>query len=401
MTEPKAQLSRTEFVALLAMLMSTVGLAIDAMLPVLPQIGEAISPDDLSRAPLIIATFVLGLGLGTFITGPLSDAYGRKPIAAGGALIYIVASLVCAYAPTLETMLMARAVQGIGAAGPRVVSLALVRDLYKGRDMARILSLMMMVFMLVPILAPSLGALIAWAFGWRAIFYSFAIFAAILTTWLLLRQPETLAVENRRPFRIKTLAHGAKEVLTHRQVLLGMTLQALVLATLFATLMSIQAIFDQIFDLGDSFPIWFGLIGLLSVGAPALNSMIVVRLGMSEVVKWALVTHAMITVLFLAIVMNVAPDAPGMFALSFLWLSVIFFLAGLTIGNASAIALEPMGHMSGLASSIVTATSTLFSALLAAPIGQAFDGTMRPLVLSVLVFSIFGIAAILAVRKGT
>lgn len=401
MTEPKTPLSRTEFVALLAMLMSTVGFAIDAMLPVLPQIGEAISPDDLSRAPLIIATFVLGLGLGTFITGPLSDAYGRKPIAAGGALLYIVAALVCAYAPTLETMLVARTVQGIGAAGPRVVSLALVRDLFKGREMARILSLMMMVFMLVPIFAPSVGALIAWAFGWRAIFYGFAIFAAILTAWLLVRQPETLSLENRRPFRLMTLARGAKEVLTHRQVLLGMTIQALVLATLFATLMSIQAIFDQIYNLGDSFPIWFGLIGLLSVAAPILNSVIVVRLGMREVVKWALVTHAMITVLFLAIVMNVAPAAPGMFALSFLWLSVIFFLAGLTIGNASAIALEPMGHMSGLASSIVTATSTLFSALLAAPIGQAFDGTMRPLVLSVLVFSIFGIAAILAVRKGT
>lgn len=401
MTATKAQLSRGELVALLAMLMSTVALSIDAMLPVLPEIGAAISPDDISQAPLIIAAFVIGLGFGTFFTGPLSDAYGRKPIAVGGAFIYVVAALICAFAPSLETMLAARLVQGLGAAGPRVIALALVRDLYSGREMARTISLMMMIFMLVPILAPSMGAAVAWAFGWRAIFYSFAIFSIIVTTWLLVRQPETHPIENRRPFRVKLLIDGLKEVLTHRQVVLGMTVQTLVLAVLFATLMSTQAIFDQIFGFGDSFPLWFALIGIISAFAPALNAMIVMHLGMREVAKWALITQALVSVVFLTAVLNISPASVGMFAASFAWLSLIFFIAGLSIGNASAIALEPMGHISGLAASVVTALSTLISAVLAAPIAQAFDGTMQPLVLSVVVFSILALAAILAVRKGT
>ena len=399
MRTPTQALSRTELVALLAMMTSTVALSIDAMLPVLPQIGAAISPEDVNRAPLIIAAFILGMGVGTFFTGPLSDAYGRKPVAAFGALIYIVAALFCAFAPSLEAMLVARAVQGLGAAGPRVVSLAMVRDLYKGRDMARIVSLVMTIFMLVPILAPSMGAAIAWAFGWRAIFYSFAIFSIIATTWLLLRQPETLAVENRRAIGGRLLWQGIKEVLTQRQVLLGIAIQTLVFAVLFATLMQTQSIFDQIFGLGDSFPLWFGAIALISAGAPVLNSMIVVRLGMREVLKWALLVQIATSVLFLAAVLNTAPDAGGMFWMTFAWLTVIFFLAGLSIGNASAIALEPMGHMSGMAASVVTALSTLLSALLAAPVAQAFDGTLQPLVISVLTFGIFGLAATLAVRK--
>ncbi|NNE88480.1 MAG: multidrug effflux MFS transporter [Silicimonas sp.] len=383
------------------MMTSTVALSIDAMLPVLPQIGAAISPGDVNRAPLIIAAFVLGMGAGTFFTGPLSDAFGRKPVAAGGALIYIIAALVCAASPTLETMLVARAVQGLGAAGPRVVAIALVRDLYKGREMARTVSLVMIIFMLVPILAPSMGAAIAWGFGWRAIFYSFAIFSILSTAWLLLRQPETLAVENRRPFRASVLVQGVKEVLTHRQVVLGIAVQTLVFAVLFATLMSTQAVFDQIFGYAASFPLWFGLIALISAAAPLLNSVIVMRLGMREVVKWALVVQALATVFFLALVMTGAPAAPGMFAATFAWLTLIFFMAGLCIGNASAIALEPMGHMSGMAASVVTAASTLLSALLAAPVAQAFNGTMQPLALGVLAFSILGLAAILAVPRGT
>ena len=401
MTAPPTNLSRGELVALLAMMTSTVALSIDAMLPVLPQIGAAISPININRAPLIIAAFILGMGVGTFFTGPLSDAYGRKPVAAIGALIYIVAALFCAFAPSLETMLIARAVQGLGASGPRVVSLALVRDLYKGRDMARIVSLVMTIFMLVPILAPSMGAAIAWAFGWRAIFYSFAIFSIISTTWLILRQPETLAVENRRPFRAKLLAQGTKEVLSNRQVLLGIAIQTLVFAVLFATLMQTQSIFDQIFGLANSFPLWFGAIALISAAAPVLNSMIVVRLGMREVLKWALVVQIVAAVLFLIMVLNRAPNAPGMFAMTFAWLTVIFFLAGLSIGNASAIALEPMGHMSGLAASVVTALSTLLSAVLAAPVAQGFDGTLQPLVVAVLTFGIFGLVATLAVKKDT
>ncbi|NNL72836.1 MAG: MFS transporter, partial [Silicimonas sp.] len=184
----RSPISRVELIALMGMLTATVAFSIDAMLPALPEIGVALNPAEPQRAQLVIAAFVLGLGVGTLFTGPLSDAFGRRPVAVAGAVIYSAAALYAATADSLDAVLVARAVQGLGAAGPRVVTLAIIRDLFAGRQMARITSYVMMVFTLVPVLAPSLGAGIAWAFGWRAIFLSFAVFSFISITWLLLRQ---------------------------------------------------------------------------------------------------------------------------------------------------------------------------------------------------------------------
>ena len=182
-------ISRAELVALLAMLAATIAFSIDAMLPVLPDIAGALTPDDPNRAQLVIAAFVLGMGVGTLLAGPLSDAYGRHAVAVGGALVYTGAALYCVVAPSIEALLAARLAQGLGAAGPRVVALAITRDLFSGRQMARIVSFVMTVFALVPVIAPTMGAAIAWAFGWRAIFLSFAVFSVVSVAWLLLRQP--------------------------------------------------------------------------------------------------------------------------------------------------------------------------------------------------------------------
>ena len=383
--DPRRPISRVELVSLLAMLMATVAFSIDAMLPVLPDIGAALTPDAPNKAQLVITSFILGLGLGTFFAGPLSDTFGRKSIALAGALIYTIAALLSAMSSNLEWLLAARFVQGLGAAGPRVATMAIVRDLFSGRQMAQILSYILFVFSLVPIIAPSLGWAIAWAFGWRAIFVSFAVFSAISLTWLLVRQPETLRPENQRPFRLAKILAGVHEVVSNRQVVLATFVQALILAALFATLMAGQQIFEVVLDRGNQFPLWFGLMGILAAGGSLINARIVMHFGMRRVVRRTLLLHAIGSAVFLTLQLLGLLEGIPLFVVTFLWITSAFFLATFGIGNMNALALEPMGHMAGLAASIVTAFATIASAMIAAPIGLAFDGTLRPLTLGLLV----------------
>ncbi|MGI9389552.1 MAG: multidrug effflux MFS transporter [Boseongicola sp.] len=382
--DPKNAISRVELISLLAMLAATVAFSIDAMLPMLPEISDALSPDAPNRAQLVIATFVVGMGVGTLFAGPLSDAFGRRPIAVAGAAIYIIGALLAAVAPTLEMMLAARTLQGFGAAGPRIVALALTRDLFSGREMARIVSFVMIVFTLVPVVAPTMGAAIAWAFGWRAIFFSFAIFSVISMAWLLLRQPETHPPEKRRPFRGHELWAGVTEVAQNTQVVLAIAVQTLVFAILFIALMSSQQIFDQTFDRGDSFPLWFGAIAAVSATASVLNAIVVVRLGMRLVVRWALIGLLIATLIFIVTLtaLDLSPDAS--FGMYIVWQTAVFYMAGLGIGNMNALAMEPMGHIAGMAASIISAVATVLSVLIAAPISLAFDGTPLPAALGVL-----------------
>jgi DHA1 family bicyclomycin/chloramphenicol resistance-like MFS transporter len=274
-------------------------------------------------------------------------------------------------AEALDQILIARAIQGLGAAGPRIVSIALVRDLFSGRQMARITSFIMTVFTLVPVVAPSLGAALEWAFGWRAIFLSFAVFSIVSTGWLLLRQAETLPHERRRPFRLGNLAEGLREVFSNRQIVISICVQTLIFGMLFAALFSSQAIFDVTLGKKGSFPFWFGVMAALSASSSILNAMFVVRFGMKNMVKWGLLIQAVLTALFLFAQMTVWSDVPP--------------VAGIAIGNMNAIALEPMGHIAGMASSVISAVFTVASVFIAAPIGQMFDGTMVPLSVGVLV----------------
>ncbi|MEM1004279.1 MAG: MFS transporter, partial [Pseudomonadota bacterium] len=186
------RMSKAEFIALIAMMFATIAFSIDSMLPALPEIGAQLSPDDVNRAQLILTSFVLGMGIGTFFTGPLSDAFGRKPVIYGGAALYILASAVAWASASLELVLAARVVQGLGAAGPRVVAMAIIRDLYSGRVMARIISIAMMIFTLIPAAAPLLGAGMIAVFGWRSIFVLFIVFALIIVAWMGVRLPESL-----------------------------------------------------------------------------------------------------------------------------------------------------------------------------------------------------------------
>ncbi len=383
---PTKPLSQGEFIALIAALFATIAISIDAMLPALPEIAATLSPDAPNRAQLVVTSFVFGMGFGTLFAGPLSDAFGRKPVIMTSSAIYMIAAIACFFAPTLETLLIARLVMGIGGAGPRTVSIAMVRDLFAGRDMARIMSFVMMVFTLVPAVAPLMGQGIIALAGWKAIFLVYVGFSIVIMAWLSLRQPETLAVAARRPLTVALLKDAVRELFSHRIVLVSLLAQTLTLASLFATLSSMQGIFEVRFDRAETFPLWFGFIALISMGGSVINARVVVRIGMRRVLNATYLAVLCLTVIFLVLIWGgVMPDVLA-FPAHLTWSIALFAMMGLSMGNLNALAMEPVGHIAGMASSVISAIATVGSVLLAVPVGQAFDGTAVPLMTGVAVF---------------
>ncbi|NOD63174.1 MULTISPECIES: multidrug effflux MFS transporter [unclassified Ruegeria] len=388
------RMSKAEFIALVAMMFATIAFSIDSMLPALPEIGAQLSPDDINRAQLILTSFVLGMGIGTFFTGPISDALGRKPVIFGGALLYIAASAVAWASSSLELVLIARVVQGLGAAGPRVVAMAIIRDLYSGREMARIISIAMMIFTLVPAIAPMLGAGVIALFGWRGIFVSFILFALIVVGWMSVRLPESLAVENRRPFRLPLMIAAVQEMFAHPTVRLSILVQTLCMGMLFTMLTMVQPVYDVIHGRADSFPFWFGFVALMSGSASLLNAALVVRVGMRRMVTFAF--GAQIAITSMVILLNMTNLSPTTsFALFVFWQTMVFFMAGITIGNLNAIAMEPMGHIAGMAASVIGSISTVLAAAIAAPIGLLFDGSIAPLTFGILTMCVLAFGLML------
>ncbi len=377
------RLSRPEFVALMAMLVATIAFSIDAMLPALPEIASSLTPEAPNRAQLVLSSFVFGMGAGTFFTGPLSDAFGRRPIILVGVALYIIGATAAGLSNSLEQLLIARVVQGIGASGPRVVALAIVRDLYAGRQMAKLMSFVMLIFTLVPALAPSLGALIAAVAGWRGVFAAFVVFSSIGALWMTLRQRETLPPERRRPIRLRLLWEGLVEVCSSRQVVLTTVVLSLAFGMLFTMLVSTQPVFDVVFDRADSFPLWFGGIALVAGSASLLNAVLVERLGMRFLVSVTLLAQVAFSGAMSVLVGFDLLGETALFAAFIIWTTSVFFQAGLTIGNLNALAMEPMGHLAGMTASIVGSIATVAAVLIAAPIGLAFDGTPLPLAIGI------------------
>ena len=338
------------------------------------------------------------MGIGTLFTGPLSDTFGRKPIVICGAGVYICAAGVAAFSQRLEVLLLARLVQGLGAAGPRVVGLAIIRDLYAGRGMAQIMSFVMMVFTLVPALAPTIGKGIIALAGWRAIFGAFMLFSLISVAWFTIRLPETLPSSERRPFRAGMMLAALREILAHPVVRLSLVVQALTFGMMFAFLSSTQQIFDVTFNRGESFHLWFGGIAICASSASFLNAVLVMRLGMRFLVTIMLKVQVGLSGLMTVLLFS-GLDGTPLFVAFLVWQTSMFFQAGLTIGNLNAIAMEPMGHVAGMAASIIGAISTIVAVVLAAPLGLAFDGTPRPLAAGMFVYALVGLIAMLRLGK--
>ena len=378
MTAAARRLGLPEFTAMLAMLFATIAFSIDSMLPALPAIAAELTPAAVNRAQLILTAFVFGMGAGTLLAGPISDATGRRPAIIGGFALYALGAILAYRATTIELLLAARVIQGIGAAGPRIVGLALIRDLYEGREMARVTSFVMMVFMIVPAAAPSLGQVVIRVFGWRGIFLAYVVFAAVGALWFWTRQPETLPAVRRRPLALGSLASAAREVLTDRDVLIYAAVMTLGFGQMFALLSSIQQIFAETYGRGAHFPQWFALIAVFSASASFINSRLVMRVGMRSVCLGAYGVQAVASAVVLAVMAGgVLPPGPA-FAVFFAWATGVFFMAGLTFGNLNALSLQRMGHIAGMAASIVASVATVGAVAIAAPVGLAFDGTALP-----------------------
>ena len=382
---PSQVMGRIEFISLMAMMFATVAFSMDAMLAAIPDIADEIADGSVSHAAWILTSFVAGMGLGTFFAGPLSDAYGRKPVVYAGVVIYILSAMAAWTTSSLEWILFARFCQGLGAAGPRVVSMAMVRDLFSGREMARIISIAMAIFILVPAIAPAMGQVIINAFGWRSIFGTFIIFSLILVIWVGSRYNESLAVVDRRPLQMGLMLDAVKQLLTHKTVRLSILIQTFMLAMLFATLILIQPIYDQIYDRGETFPFWFGAVALFSGASSLLNAHIVTRFGMYRVVTRTLFIQVVIgaTVLITLILFPAIS-----FPLFVFWQFCLFSQAGLTMGNLNAISMEPMGHIAGMAASVIGSISTLGGALIASPVSLLLSDTPAPLIITVLGFGL-------------
>ena len=382
-----------ESLALMALMISLVALSLDIMIPALSEIGKDLGVRHRNDAQLVISILILGLSMGQIAYGPLSDQTGRKPAIFAGTIIFIMGCLMSILATQFPVMLAGRFVQGLGAAGPRSVIVALIRDQYKGRSMARVMSAVMAVFIIVPAVAPALGQEILLVAGWRAIFGTLMALASIALAWFTIRQPETLPPERRVPFSTKGMVTGVVEICTNR-IALGYTLAAGMIAGAFiGYLNSAQQIFQDLYNLGQRFPLYLAILALSIGSASFLNSRIVVQWGMRPLSRIAIRLLIVLSVVYAMAVYAMGESSP-------LWVLMAFFMAaffciGILFGNLNAIAMQPLGHIAGVGAAVVGSLSTLIAVPLAIVVGRSYNGTALPLVGG---FAVLSIAAAVIMR---
>ncbi len=382
-----------EFVTLTALMISLVALSIDAMLPALREIGDDLGAVRANEPQLVITALFVGLAIAQMIFGPLSDSIGRKPTIYIGMAVFIVGCLMSIFATSFAVMLAGRFLQGIGAAGPRTVMVALVRDQYEGRAMARIMSLVMAVFILVPAVAPALGQGVLWIAHWRAIFVLFLVLALVALFWFTLRQPETLPPERRAPLSARSIGSAIREVCLHR-VAFGYTMAAgLIFGAFVGYLTTSQQIFQEQYGVAERFPLYFAVLSLSIGGASYVNARLVMRYGMRPLSWAALLAMSGLSIGFFVIAVILSGNPP-LWALMAYWLAA-FFCLGLLFGNFNALAMEPMGHIAGVAAAVIGSITTVISVALGTAIAQAYDGTVLPLVGG---FAALGVAATVTMR---
>ncbi len=375
---PSGEKGFKEFIILIAMMMSLVALSIDTMLPALPAILEDLDVGNPNAAQLVLSMLFLGMSAGQIVYGPLSDSIGRKPAIAIGIGIFIAGSLLCLGATTFTVMLAGRILQGLGAAAPRIVTIALVRDQYEGAAMARIMSFVMTIFILVPILAPFTGQVIIAIAGWRAIFSVFLIMATGILIWFLLRQPETLARERRHKFSFRRVQQSLQEILSTRQSLVYTLVSGLIFGAFLGYLNTSQQIFQEQYQTGEMFPVYFGMLALPFGMATLLNSRLVKHISLHRIVALAMTVIALLSALYLLPSLLYQGNPPFWTLLAYL--APVFFAIGILFGNLNALAMEPLGHIAGTGAAVVGSLSTLIGMITGTTIGQIYNGTLLPLV---------------------
>jgi DHA1 family bicyclomycin/chloramphenicol resistance-like MFS transporter len=389
-------LSKPQFIALMAMLMAINAISIDIMLPGLQEIGASLGVADENARQYVITAYLLGMGCAQLVFGPLSDRFGRKLPLLGGLGLYALCALAIVFVPSFTGLLALRFIQGIGAAATRVITVSIVRDVYGGRMMAEVMSLVLMVFMIVPVIAPSVGQLIMIFAEWHMIFVVICLFAVLVASLVMLRLPETLSVEHRRPFTVTSILAGFRIVLTNRVSLCYSLAAAFLFGSLFGFINSAQQILVGIYGLGSWFPLVFAGFASMMALASFANSRLVKRYGMRCLSHGALIGFVVTSLIW---------AAASVFGILPFWLFAVLYACamfqfGLIGSNFNAMAMEPLGHVAGTASSVLGFTQTLGGATIGALIGQAFNGTITPLAIGFLTVSLIGLAFVLIAEKG-
>jgi DHA1 family bicyclomycin/chloramphenicol resistance-like MFS transporter len=385
-----------EFVVVIASIMALNPLAMDMMLPALPNIRSAFQIADANHPQMVLSTFLIGFGVGQFLMGPLSDRFGRRPVLIGGMILYGVASLLAIAAPSFELLLLARALQGIGTSATRVIATSIVRDCYAGRRMASVMSLAMMVFVAVPVVAPSFGQAVLLVTQWRGIFVVLMLYGVITLIWSALRIPETLPEANRKSLVIGEVLRAYGQTVTDRQTLGYALACGAVWGAMVAFVFSSQQVFTEIYHLGHYFPLAFAAAATGVAIAGFLNSRIVGRLGMRVISHGALVVYAVVAAAMLAAEQMQMLPLPLFMVLAML----MMFAFGLMMANFTALAMEPHGSIAGTASSLYGSITTLLGIGIGIVIGQSYDGTLLPFSMGFFLCAITALAIAAITEKG-
>ncbi|MDO7835945.1 multidrug effflux MFS transporter [Sphingobium sp. HBC34] len=393
---PSRDIHFREFVLLCACLMAMNALSIDPMLPALPQIGRDLAIAHPNDRQLIISVYFLGLGFGSLLFGVLSDRFGRKHVLGSAMALFILSSIACASAQNFAIMLAGRGCAGFFAGASRVITVSIIRDRFRGDAMARVMSLIFAVFMLIPVMAPSFGQAILWIAHWRWIFWALVILASLILGWMLLRMPETLRPENRVRITVRALLGTVGTVLRTRSSIGYMLASGVVMGGLIGFILSVQQIFFDVFQAQNIFPFAFAAIaGCMGIGS-LINSRLVSRFGARRMSQGALIAFILIAAVHLAIILAGAETLASFMVLQAMTMMTVSF----TASNFSSISMEPFHRGAGAASSFQAFLTTALSATLGSMVGLAFDGTPLPFILGLLIFGTLSFLIVIWAERG-
>ena len=385
------QKSESEFIIVMASLMSLVALSIDALLPAISEINKELHITNPTNSQLFITMIFLGLGFGQLISGPLSDGLGRKPIIYSGFVVFVCASLICVFATNLEMMILGRFLQGVGLSAPRTVSIAMVRDRFSGNYMAKIMSFIVVIFILVPVIAPALGKLMLDLYGWKSIFYSQLLFGFFTMIWVWKRQPETLKIANRKKIKFSLFIEGVQEFTKHKTAIIFTLFSGFITGSFMVYLSASQQIFEEQYHLKNEFPLIFAGLAISIGFATFLNGKLVIKHGMFKLVSISTISFTLIPIIYIFLFSG--ESNPNITVL-ILFFGLQFFSIGFLFGNTRALAMEPIGHIAGIGAAINGFTSTIMAVPIATCIGAYITNTALPLFVG---FFICGIISLLLI----
>jgi DHA1 family bicyclomycin/chloramphenicol resistance-like MFS transporter len=393
----KHKLPFAEFIILMALYTSLMAMSIDMILPALSLMGKDLGVTNENHTQYVIGILFLGFTFGQIIYGPMADSFGRRPIIYLGLAILVLGNILSLNAHDFNTMMLGRLLQGLGAASPRIISTAIIRDLYKGREMARIMSFIMTIFIIIPLIAPTIGQTLLLFANWHIMFVVFLSAAIAAMIWTFFRLPETLNPQNIRPFNLPTIGLDFRQVISNK-ITLGYAICAgLVFGALIGYVSSARQIFQDYFEVGKLFPLYFG-IAALSIGTSSIvNSLIVKKYGMELICHYALTIMMASASLFL--LLSILQSHQIVIWQFMIFALVTFFCVGLLFSNLNALAMEPMGHIAGITSAVTGFVSSAISSIIGTIIGQLYNNTLTPMIIGFLLLAVMAFCLQIWIRR--